>query len=559
MLAGLARRHWVEPIEEFVRTHAATAPRWAVICTYEIDLERLASGVAPVLSRRGRQYRTLVLADGGPLEGALATAPRSIPGAFNVHPVRLNGRAIFHPKLVLLRAGRHARVVFGSANATGGGLGGNLELWSHSDDREILAATVAMLRDLAASRPSTLALDPAARRGLLRATVGLTSRTSETVWSSLYEPFARRLARTTAGGVGRAIVVSPLYASEGGVQSARRAIPAPHVDFYTSLPAVVPSGTAWEYSPRLSSDSDDSDPQTLPATLHAKAYVLVGGRSGHVAWTGSANFTAPALRRSVSGGGNFEFLVRTSLTKQEVENLAADLEQNWKRSKPGREVPAPEERLSSPRGSILSGELLRGRALSLRLYAAAGASRVPIERTGQRIDARFHRGTATINGPALARLLRGLDLSFAQPLVLHEIVGRSRIPFVVNVPFVPEGADGDSIELDALVDDFLGRVRVASAAADDEGSDGESDDEDPEEVDEDLEEDGERLDEAAHQGRLDLLAVKAVLLGRIARRLARVGVARDEVLKVCARALVRAAPHHLASTLRARLAQGMRS
>jgi len=63
--AGIAWQRWLEPIGEFVRRHGREVNRWAIACTYELELATLQRSVLPVLSRRGSAFRTLVLVDAG--------------------------------------------------------------------------------------------------------------------------------------------------------------------------------------------------------------------------------------------------------------------------------------------------------------------------------------------------------------------------------------------------------------------------------------------------------------------------------------------------------------
>ena len=115
--SGIARQRWIDPLDNFVRDHGRQTPRWAIICTYGCDPDVLERQVLPRLNRRGRAFRTLVLADAGELEVQLAGKSTFRPrNQVNLHPVRVRGGGIFHPKIVFLRAGAHARVCFGSAN-----------------------------------------------------------------------------------------------------------------------------------------------------------------------------------------------------------------------------------------------------------------------------------------------------------------------------------------------------------------------------------------------------------------------------------------------------------
>lgn len=551
---GLVSSRWVEPIEEFVRTHGRETPRWAVVLTYEIELDRVARVLMPALSRRGRQFKTVVLADAGPLERALASFPRAMPGAVNFHPVRMRGRGIFHPKLVLLRAGRQARVVFGSANLTSGGMGGNLEFWTHSEDPRVVAGLADVVRRLARAGDRGITIDPAGTRALMRATLGMEGRPTDDVWTSLDGPFSKRLRQTPGPCDGRPLVISPLYASQDGLRAARAAIPARVIDLYTSIPAVVQGTRVFAYDPPHAADSAADDAQAMPGTLHAKAYVFRGARGRHVAWVGSANFTAPALTMTVAAGGNLELLVRTPLADDELVSLMEDLTSAFHEGAAARHPPAPEERMPPPRATVLSCELVgTGAALRLRVFTTIRSGRVVLSRNGVRVTVTVRRATGSLSGPVLRRLLGGLDLSVAQSVVLHQILGRSRVPIIVNVPLVPAEDDDGEVALGNLVDELLGRIRVVQSSEDDETPIEDAVDDPDDDTREEVE---RRLDEVIHQGELDRLAVKTALLARLARRAAKAGSGRDAVLEECARALARAAPQHIASMIRASLLSG---
>jgi hypothetical protein len=72
---GLSRQRWIDPIDSFVREFGRSIPeRWAVICTYECDFQVLERRILPSLNRRGRAFRTLVLADARALEDRLSVS-----------------------------------------------------------------------------------------------------------------------------------------------------------------------------------------------------------------------------------------------------------------------------------------------------------------------------------------------------------------------------------------------------------------------------------------------------------------------------------------------------
>src|SRR5690348_15253627 len=67
-MKGLAFGKTADAIAAFVKQHGASAPRRAVLCTYDLDPVRFEVVVLPELTRRRRWFRTLVLADAASLQ-----------------------------------------------------------------------------------------------------------------------------------------------------------------------------------------------------------------------------------------------------------------------------------------------------------------------------------------------------------------------------------------------------------------------------------------------------------------------------------------------------------
>lgn len=551
---GLERCRWIDSIDDFVRQHGRSTPRWAVVLTYELTMSTLARVVLPALSRRGRQFRTVVLADQGTLEGALSAESPVLPGAVNLHPVRCKRGGVFHPKLVFLRAGSHVRACFGSANVTDGGLGANLELWTHTESGEILGGIQRFLENVVKSRD--LVIDDAARRSVGRALWGLTRAPSASVWSSLDDSFATRLRAGSEKKAKRVSVVSPMYAGPGGVRAARKAVPAASVDLCTNARVIVPGAELFVYEPPHPADQDEDDAEAFPSTLHGKAYVFhPAGRGDAIAWTGSANFTAQALTKSVGGGGNVELMVRGTVPADEAEALELDLRRLFKAAK---DASAPEKVVTSapPRAvaTVLAGEIVGAAAeRRLVLHCSIKTGRVVLEHQGRRVQVVIRGGRGTVRGAELRRLVPDLDPSAAQALIIHQRVGKRAVPIVVNVPHVPAdpAAGGGQASLDTLLEDFLGRIRVParSSSDDEEEVDDQRDDDDATSDDED-DEIGRRLDEVRHQGELDQLAVKIAMLKRLATASTAAGLERDGMLAEILRAVLAACAPHLQPSLR---------
>lgn len=558
---GLERNRWVEPIEDFVRMHGHGAPRWAVCLSYEFEPALFNLKVLPVLSRQGRCFRTVVLTDAGALEKRFTTSQPPLSGAVNLHPVRCIKRGVFHPKLVLLRAGQKVRVCFGSANLTSGGFGGNLELWSHSDSSEIVAGIVHFLETLSRSR--NLLVDEGARRSLKYALAGLVGAESDSVWSSLNGSFAERLRRGRESRATEVVVISPMFSGKKGVSDARGAI-APHkLRLYTDASAKIPRCDGlFLYSPaEVSDDGAEEDKKTMPSGLHAKAYIFRQRRGGtSTAWLGSANFTAQALAKSIVGGGNLELMVRTVLPDDEVRALEADLNELFKSCRQEGDDRRKADVPTKAQATVLAGEL-RGKpgGWKLVLETTQRNGQIRLRQDEATLLVPVRRGRGIVRGSKLERLIPQLESPDApQTIVLFQVLpGGKEVPIIVNVPHVPPDDEEGSpqAKLDWMLDELLGRVRVIrrQAGHDEDfeqlgGSEDMSEDDDAETEDE-L---GRSLDLVRHQGELDQLAVKIATFKKLLARVAS-GEERNRMLDALAPTALSATPKHLKSAVKAHL------
>lgn len=528
---GLPRQRWIEPLESFVREHGRSTPRWAVICTYECDVGILDRQVLPVLTRRNRAFRAVVLADAGTLEERFRAegAPR---GTVNIHAVRLRTGGIFHPKLVFLRAGSAVRVCFGSANVSSGGFGANLELWSHSDEPEIVEAVADLLARLTTD-PRVL-LDATIRRQLHRALVGIKPRASHRVWSSLSRSFADHLRHKPPPHHWPLTVVSPAYASSTGARLARQVFKNSPATIYTDEPVAVQDAATRVYSPPVAADDErNADVGEYPSRLHAKLYLFRGPKTAE-AWVGSANFTAQALTKTLSAGGNVECLFRADLPAAEASTLVEELDRTFLAPKKLRPWTSLErDDVPVAKANIIGGELNQGRdGPRLTLYTIPGIRKVLIECGAKRATVPIRDERGTLDGRDLRRTLPELLLDGPSVRLIYEIVKGRRVPVLINVPFVPDSVDTSSSEmhLDVLLDELRGRLPVSRRPEDDAvvQEDPDSGEDDADSVLGDLE---RRLDEARHQGELDRVAVKAAMAKRLILFRTEPGHLRDELLR----------------------------
>lgn len=553
---GLSWHRWGDPIESFVSEYGQLTPRWAIICTYECEMDRLEQDVLPLFTRRGRAFRMVVLADAGRLQEKFKY-DSILSGRLNIHPVRLLRGGVFHPKLVLLRAGNRIRTCFGSANVTSGGMGGNLELWSHSDDPEITGAFMDFLDKLG---QHNIALDPPTRRALNRALAGHYREESPRVWTSLDEPFISRLKRGDSGfaGANRVSLVSPAYASQRGAEAALECFNRPRttISIYTDGAIFHGKVKSLYYNSALSSDAESTSEEEntnmpQPSRLHAKAYLFEGSNKA-VLWFGSANLTAQALVRSVQKGGNVEILVKTAVARAELRAFKSDLKRlfpsNVAPDKNDKPVPEPR---AAHRGVVLSGELQdRDGVLRLVIHTLPNVRSVKLvlndnKKTVEKTIA-IKNGRGIIEGIAylLPELQDGRNGDNWTALI-YEVVGTERIPVIVNIPFVAEPTDRPAAEetIDGWIDELLARwpprsrkkKNVGPLIPDDEKKDDQFSDE----------KDQRRLDEAHHQGALDRLAVKAAIVKKRIASAPTTGGYREALERAIAESLLRTCEPHL--------------
>ncbi|HVC96734.1 MAG TPA: phospholipase D-like domain-containing protein, partial [Pirellulales bacterium] len=326
---GLSWERTTERIREFVAGLKGETPRRAVICTYDFDAERFEATVLPALTRRGRQFRTLVLSDAGALQEELAKVRGGRLGRYELAPVRCVGRGVFHPKLIYLAAGRRHLIGIGSSNLTQGGLGGNLELMLFTSDdgpnaRSLADGATAFLSQLLLT--TGIAIPQSARNFIENCVIGgVRNANSESVLHSLSNPllYQMQMVHRTIAGVGPAkavTVLSPWHsatASPDGTEPEMIARLAK--SFNLRELSVYTNGTNrrgpslgdakvhirdgrenGEATARTKNGTEDhalGDEQRMPTRVHAKAYLIEGDRATSF-FFGSANCTKPALVQS---------------------------------------------------------------------------------------------------------------------------------------------------------------------------------------------------------------------------------------------------------------------
>lgn len=542
-MKGLGFRKTADAIAAFVKQHGASAPRRAVLCTYDFDPARFEAVVLPELTRRRRWFRTLVLADAASLQKPGVLGQRAAASSYELAPVRVNGYGVFHPKLTVLQAGPRVLVGVGSSNLTAGGLGGNLELmWFASDEsahgRALAASAMAFLDALRTTPHATL--PASARRFLERVSPMAATAADGPLLHSLELPLLDQLRAGRPRRVERVHIMSPWHSAVAETDGADPEViarvgealggsPRVHTQGRNGLaPALGKRVDVRILSASSAGEVDDSHEDAAedairrvrrPARLHAKAYLAVGATSATL-WFGSANCTQPALCR-VAGRGNVELLARLTLDRKALARFERDLDAMFERGT-GTLPPAKPPRIAAPGGIVLAGHVDTWRAaprLEIELLAPSRATRLRLGVTTKR------RGTLEITVPAGTTSLRlpvaqtqRLLLDREPPPVLWEHANGRAIPFPISVPCAPVIDDPEGV-LDDLLDDFAGRVPHALRGPSRCSEQDAPDTEDGEARDREL----DLLTLTAHQGAFDRIAVRVEL---VRRRLAGAPAAR---------------------------------
>lgn len=536
---GLFWQRTSDAIRAFINRNGGAAPRRAVLLTYDLDLPRFEAVLLPELTRRGKQFRTLVVADAGALQTHLSEiGPRRF-ARYEVAPVRCRRAGVFHAKLVFLAAGPRRLVGVGSANLTTGGLGGNLELMLFADDRtdagrRLLAGAAAFL-DALTETPG-IYFPKSARTFLQLALAGVPSATDGAVLHSLEEPLLDQMSRVclkaAIGPTRRVSVLSPWHSQARSpdatdpsvIQGIRRSLGEPIALYTDGREGAGPNvGHGTEVYVRTEGSVADGDEDWFdrrPLRVHAKAY-LVEGQRANVLFFGSANCTQPALSMSAKKGGNVELLVASKIDAREASALRADLADLFKPAS-GHFHPERAPRQSAPQGYVLCGRLVdtqKGKSLELEAPALiAGSVSIAAKKGSHPVVVQIRRGVGSVVDDADIGRLFGeqtpdqMDASWGT--ILWERVERNWFPFAVSVPLIGAGGSEPEKLLTYLLYEEMGAWPAAASEV--------RTDDDPETVEnsetELVDEDLETLAEARHQGRLDRLAVCIAVLRRRIRR-----------------------------------------
>jgi hypothetical protein len=547
MASGLRWQRTADVLRTFVSQYGAAVPRRAILCTYDFDVERFEAVLFPELTRRGRQFRTLVTADAGALQAHLRQIGARRFGRFQVSPVRCLRGGVFHPKLVLLAAGRRHLVGVGSANLTPGGLGGNLEMMLFADDatdhgRRLLGGAAHFLDRLVQHEHLQL---PEPAREFVNVTLAGIRRDPSGLFDSLEMALVDQMAETR-GERSRTVnapaltVLSPWHsavASPEGVDPSvlrrlKRAFGASRVTVFTegrngrgpNLGVDTRVHIRVEKpSPRCKNgelaEEEEANLERRPTRVHAKAYLVEDSGEGGMLFFGSANCTHRGMTLAVAGGGNVELLVVSKLKAAEIAAVRGDLADLFVPADKTFTVTATRAPVQ-PAGLILAGQISEGAAgPRLRIEAPTlhqGSVEIAATPKCKLVRAHVNRGVGWVEDRTQIRLLFG-EATPARSNdswggVLWERVGKRFAPFPVVVPL----AAGDHETPDgALFDLVWEELGLWPSQADSKET--KTDDEQIASMSEEDDEDLQALAEARHEGQLDRLAVAvSVLRKRIA-------------------------------------------
>lgn len=302
----------------------------AIISSFGVDFQAFET---IALSRlRGAGCRNVVLIADAAMIGLALDSGASPPRSAGVHYLLVKasaGGGVFHPKIFLQLGRRGGRMIVASANATGAGLAGNLELASlvecgpeDTGEQRLVAAGWAFLRRFLDERQQAVAdkMDWARARTpwLLRALPAegfevLADRTQAAfIASGAAEGIGARFLRMVGDrSADRLIVISPYW--DEGLAALRQlqdgldaADTAALIDTAQGLfpTAALRSGRAVRVG-ELAGFDERRFPKRNSRFVHAKLIVATTGDTDHVL-VGSANCTLAALGRGDEPGINEE-------------------------------------------------------------------------------------------------------------------------------------------------------------------------------------------------------------------------------------------------------------
>ena len=388
-------------------------------------------------------------------------------------------------------------------------------------------------------------IDPVFQRQVERAVIGLPNRASASVWSSLDESFKKRIASRHRAHASPVVVVSPLFAAGEGIGRARSVFASSKATVYTDDAVTIPRASTRCYMPPNAIDSDEGDQPDYPSTLHAKLYVLERPTGAADAWVGSANFTAQALTKSVREGGNVECMVHTVIPRDELQAIRAELDGLFEKPERTNVAASRVSKTSTTRSTVLACELQRAPSgFRLVVYVIPGTASVTLEHHGLSVKISTVGDVGVLHGKKLLKVFSDLNAECPQLYVIYQIVGKVRIPVVVNSPYVSEMKDELShASLDEMLDELRGYIPKPRGGDEiDLSDDDEPEDESEPEVDPAVADSERRLDEVKHQGLLDQLAVKVTIARRLIQRETEPGSLREELFVLMRRSCEVACP-----------------
>lgn len=585
---GLEWRRTADAVREFVRDCAGERLRRAVLCTYDFDPQRFDDVVFRELRRK---FRILVIADAGALQAPLEKTKYGF-GRYELAPARCLRGGVFHAKVVFLRAGAKYLIGIGSANLTAGGLGGNLELMLFADH------TTAQGRTLAAGlahffgrllKSKDVRVSKTAKKFLDLTTAGIKPQRGivlDTLETPMLSQMTDSCKKRSGLGIRSLTVLSPWHGKAVTpdqvepqvVRELRKHLNIRgDVQVYTrdedgkrrgpdlgKNVAVFVSKSQFDGPSLVENHRADDGEDAIrayhhrPTDLHAKAY-LVEAPTGGLLFVGSANCTAAALLRPAARGGNVELLVPLHLTPHQVTQFKNDLGVMFVSAQTLGQLPSRKYE-GKVRGQVLSGRIVGRTGRTLLEIEAPDACGNTVSISGDEhvfeTNMKIDRGGIgrMDDTQELAKLFPGssgvpsrADDSWTS--VLWEKVNGFWVPFPVVVPLAANSSADPCDSLLDVLDDLFGRwpVNRASQAA---GLGNEPLDDAPPNDDND---DDALLTAAAHQGKLDRIAVA---LARIRKRIRAHGLTGTEASSVVERIKEMGWEPHLAPVIRSFLRKG---
>jgi hypothetical protein len=277
--------------------------RWdaALFTSYALSLSFFEAAPLIALRRSGCRSVTLLTDAEGYRVSVSEAGVDQVGRGYELGPVSVDNKGIFHPKIMLLTGSIGPRAAIGSGNITFNGWGGNLEMLDYLAPSNAARAfgDLANFLEAIQSTPRVHAMWPDLSKFIdtSRAVEQKGSGENTRVLHSLQSAIADQIVdfASELGGAVSATFVSPYFKTIAAVKSLAEKLKV------ENLSVLVPQA-APEYFPFRNADKDGLEVRAVTAPLfsddsrrlHAKVIEVIC-RRGRLVLSGSVNATTPAL------------------------------------------------------------------------------------------------------------------------------------------------------------------------------------------------------------------------------------------------------------------------